>query len=365
MEIQNKALYRSITIKVGSNVLTCPDGNLNRERMEHLSAQIAQLHSAGIKVILVSSGAVAAGRSMVAGNVKRDPVSERQLLSSVGQVKLLTTYSTIFDSHGITCAQVLVAKQDFRTREHYLNMKNCLSVLLDSNIVPIINENDAVSVTALMFTDNDELAGLVATMMNTEALFILSNVDGVYSGNPKDPSSVLISRIEGNSTDLSQFVTTQKSNFGRGGMVTKGRIARNTAEAGIAVAIANGTRDNIILDLVCSPDKVPHTLFVPGTPRPAVKQWMAYSTGFTSSEVVVNEGAEKALFSHKASSLLLAGVVSMNGDFEKGDLLRVVNKEGKLIGIGRAQYERKKAEEHWGDEKYKPLIHYDYLVLFH
>ena len=216
-----------------------------------------------------------------------------------------------------------------------------------------------------MFTDNDELAGLVATMMNTEALFILSNVDGVYSGNPKDPSSVLISRIEGNSTDLSQFVTTQKSNFGRGGMVTKGRIARNTAEAGIAVAIANGTRDNIILDLVCSPDKVPHTLFVPGTPRPAVKQWMAYSTGFASSEVVVNEGAEKALFSHKASSLLLAGVVSMNGDFEKGDLLRVVNKEGKLIGIGRAQYDRKKAEEHWGDEKYKPLIHYDYLVLFH
>ena len=123
MEIQNKALYRSITIKVGSNVLTCPDGNLNRERMEHLCAQIARLHSAGIKVILVSSGAVAAGRSMVAGNVKRDPVSERQLLSSVGQVKLLTTYSTIFDSHGITCAQVLVAKQDFRTREHYLNMK--------------------------------------------------------------------------------------------------------------------------------------------------------------------------------------------------------------------------------------------------
>src|SRR5690606_17341408 len=141
-------------------------------------------------------------------------------------------------------------------------------------------------------------------------------------GNPKDPLTVLIMRFDDHSTALSQFVTPQKSNFGWGGMVTKGRIARNTAESGIAMAIANGTRVDFILVFVGSPDKVPHTLFVPGTPRPAVKQWMAYSTGFASSEVVVNEGAEKALFSHKASSLLLAGVVSMNGDFEKGDLLR-------------------------------------------
>src|SRR5690554_3372508 len=254
----NKAPLGSLTIKIGSNVLTRADGGLDRERMAHITSELAELHRAGVKVILVSSGAVASGRSMVSAPCPKDPVSERQLLSSVGQVKLLTTYSALFEAHGMTCAQVLVTKQDFSTREHYLNMKNCLSVLLDNDIVPIINENDAVSVTALMFTDNDELAGLVATMMNTEALFILSNVDGVYSGNPKDPSSVLISRIEGNSTDLSQFVTTQKSNFGQNNMVTKGRIARNTAEAGIAVAIANGTRDNIILDLVCSPDKVPH-----------------------------------------------------------------------------------------------------------
>jgi glutamate 5-kinase len=364
IKTSDKKVYPSVTIKIGSNVLTRPDGQLDRERIAHITEEIAHLHQAGIKVILVSSGAVASGRSIVKSMVKRDPVSERQLLSSVGQVKLLTTYASLFDAHGITCAQVLVTKQDFRTREHYLNMKNCLSVLLDSDIVPIINENDAVSVTALMFTDNDELAGLVATMMNTKALFILSNVDGVFSGDPSLPDSVLIDVIENKTTDLSEFVTTQKSNFGRGGMLTKGRVARNTAASGISVYIANGTRDHIIRDLAMQSGAAPHTLFTPGTPSPAVKKWMAYSAGFAHSEVVINPGARQALFSSKATSLLLAGVTEMNGDFKKGDLLRIMDQDKHLVGIGKAQYDRKKAEEHLGDKKYKPLVHYDYLVLF-
>lgn len=361
----NKAPLGSLTIKIGSNVLTRADGGLDRERMAHITSELAELHRAGVKVILVSSGAVASGRSMVSAPCPKDPVSERQLLSSVGQVKLLTTYSALFEAHGMTCAQVLVTKQDFSTREHYLNMKNCLSVLLDNDIVPIINENDAVSVTALMFTDNDELAGLVAGMMNTEALFILSNVDGVYTGPPTDPGAVLLERIDADSGDLSAYVTTQKSNFGRGGMLTKGRVARNTAAAGIAVYIANGTRSKIITDLALGRDKVPHTLFVPGEPRPAVKKWMASSAGFAHAEVSINAGARTALFSPRATSLLLAGVTAFKGEFKKGDLLRIVDEKGQLIGIGKAQYDRKRAEEHRLDTKYKPLVHYDYLVLFH
>lgn len=357
-------MYKSVTIKIGSNVLTRPDGKLDRERISHITDQIAALHHQGVKIILVSSGAVASGRSLVPTPPKKDPVSERQLLSSVGQVKLLATYSGLFDQHGITCAQVLVTKQDFRTREHYLNMKNCLSVLLENNIVPIINENDAVSVTALMFTDNDELAGLVATMMDSEALFILSNVNGIYSGNPADPQSVLIEEIRNGETDLARFVTTQKSNFGRGGMLTKGRIAQNTAAAGIAVHIANGTTHGIIASLVNGTGDIPHTRFVPGTPRPAVKKWMAYSAGFTSAEVTINQGACEALFSPKATSLLLAGVTDISGSFKKGDLLRIIGPGGKLIGIGKAQYDSKRAEEHHADKKFKPLVHYDYLFLF-
>ena len=357
-------MYKSVTIKIGSNVLTRPDGKLDLERIKHITDQIATLHHQGVKIILVSSGAVASGRSLVKTPPKKDPVSERQLLSSVGQVKLLATYSGLFDQHNMTCAQVLVTKQDFRTREHYLNMKNCLSVLLENNIVPIINENDAVSVTALMFTDNDELAGLVATMMDSEALFILSNVNGIFSGNPNDPQSVLIEEISNGETDLSRFVTTQKSNFGRGGMLTKGRIAQNTAAAGIAVHIANGTTPNVITSLVKGTGEIPHTRFVPGTPRPAVKKWMAYSAGFTSAEVTINQGACDALFSPKATSLLLAGVTEISGSFQKGDLLRIMDPRGKLIGIGKAQYDSRKAEEHLADKKFKSLVHYDYLFLF-
>ncbi len=357
-------MYKSITVKIGSNVLTRPDRKLDLERISHLTDQIATLHKQGIKIILVSSGAVASGRGMVTHLPKKDPVSERQLLSSVGQIKLVSTYASLFEAHGITCAQVLVTKEDFRTREHYLNMKNCLTTLLEHKIVPIINENDAVSVTALMFTDNDELAGLVATMMNTEAYFILSNVDGIYTGNPGDEGVQLIKEIAGTTTDLSGFITAKKSNFGRGGMLTKGRVAQNTAAAGIAVHIANGTRPNILLDLARNNEKVAHTRFVPGDPRPAFKKWIACSADFTRWEVHINEGARNALYSKKATSLLLAGVTSMHGDFKKGDLLRIIDQDKRLIGIGRAQYDRQKADEHRADPKYKPLVHYDYLYLF-
>ncbi|MBU1109866.1 MAG: glutamate 5-kinase [Candidatus Riflebacteria bacterium] len=357
-------MYKSITVKIGSNVLTRPDRQLDLERIAHITDQIATLHQQGIKIILVSSGAVASGRGMVKSPPKKDPVSERQLLSSVGQIKLVSTYASLFDLHGITCAQILVTKEDFRTREHYLNMKNCLSVLLENEIVPIINENDAVSVTALMFTDNDELAGLVATMMNTEAYFILSNVNGIYNGNPSDEGSQLIEEITRSTTDLSAFITAKKSNFGRGGMLTKGRVAQNTAAAGIAVHIANGTLNNVLLDLAYQNGKVAHTSFVPGTPRPAVKKWMAYSADFTDCEAHINKGAREALYSNKASSLLLAGITSLKGDFKKGDLLRIVDHENRLIGIGKAQYDRGRADEHLKDAKYKPLVHYDYLHLF-
>ncbi len=356
--------YRSITIKVGSNVLTCPDGTLNLERIAHLTSQISELHKLGIHVILVSSGAVAAGRSMVTNKIARDPVSERQLLSAVGQVKLLNIYSEQFAANGLTCSQVLVTKQDFSTREHYLNMKNCLSVLLDNNIVPVINENDAVSVTALMFTDNDELAGMVSSMMSTDALFILSNVDGIFTGMPGEAGSELVSLIREGEDDLEKYISTTRSNFGRGGMLTKCRVARKTADSGVAVHIANGTRDNIIFDLAQKPDQVKHTRFEPNSPKPAIKKWMAYAEGFAKAEVEINAGARAALTGAKARSLLLAGVEAFRGDFKKGDLLRIRDKNRILIGIGRAQYDKSVALRHLEDPRYRPLVHYDYLFIY-
>lgn len=360
-----KALsYNSITVKVGSNVLTQSNGMLDLKRIEHLTAQISQLHKRGAQVILVSSGAVAAGRSMIDSASVKDPVSQRQLLSSVGQVKLLNLYSELFNKHGLICSQVLVTKQDFSTREHYLNMKNCLSVLLDRGIVPIINENDAVSVTALMFTDNDELAGMVSSMMNTRALFVLSNVDGIFTGMPGEPGSELVPLIRDGENDLYSYISATKSNFGRGGMLTKCRVAQKTAASGIAVHIANGTRDNIIFNLAQNPDQVTHTRFEPHSPRPAIKKWMAYAEGFAKAEVIINRGARTALTGPKARSLLLAGVNLLQGSFQKGDLLRVRDEEGQLIGIGKAQYDSGVADKHLNDKRYRPLIHYDYLFIY-
>ncbi|WP_010417033.1 glutamate 5-kinase [Anaerophaga thermohalophila] len=360
----NKLIYKSVTIKVGSNVLTRDDGSLNVQRMEHLVGQIGWLHKQGIHVILISSGAVAAGRDTIRNASAKDPVAQRQLLSSVGQVKLVNVYSDLFEKQGLISAQVLATKQDFSTREHYLNMKNCFSVLLDNGIVPVVNENDAVSVTALMFTDNDELAGLVASMMDTDALLILSNVDGIFTGVPGESGSELISEIREGVDDLDAYISATKSDFGRGGMLTKCRVARKTAAAGVTVHIANGTRDNVIIDLISEDVNVPHTRFVPNSPRPAIKKWMAYADGFAKAEVVINKGAKAALTGPKARSLLLAGVVSLNDDFKKGDLLRIKDENGQLLGIGRAQYDRAVAERHLHDERYRPLIHYDYLFIY-
>ena len=345
-------------------MLTKDDGTLFHTRVSHLVDQIAELHKENKKIILVSSGAVAAGRSMVQINKKTDTVASRQLLSSVGQVKLLNTYSGLFENHGIQCAQVLVTKQDFRSREHYLNMKNCLTTLWDNGIVPIINENDAVSVMALMFTDNDELAGLLATMMSSEALFILSNINGIYNGNPKDEGTEVIRTIDSTNADLTEYISTTKSNFGRGGMLTKCHIAQKTAASGISVHIANGTQPNILVDLNKNAEKVEHTRFMPGEKYPAVKKWMAYSESFANAEIHINKGALDALNSKKATSLLLAGVVKINGDFKKGDLLKIISEKGETIGIGQAKYDRKKADEHMSDEKYQPIIHYDYLYMY-
>src|SRR6195952_4461661 len=213
--------YHRIIIKIGSNVFTKENGLPDLERIEHLVGQIAAIKKQGKEVILVSSGAVASGRSLITISEKYDAIAARQLLASIGQVKLINTYSNLFERFNILCSQVLVTKEDFRDRMHYLNMKNCLEILLQHQVVPVVNENDVVSVTELMFTDNDELAGLIASMLNAQALIVLTNVDGIYDGDPKLPGSKVIEEVDEATPDFSSFVTSGKSQFGRGGMITK------------------------------------------------------------------------------------------------------------------------------------------------
>ena len=254
-------MKRRIVIKIGSNVLTRADGKLDVTRMSALVDQIAWLRKQDIEVILVSSGAVACGRRELTVDHTLDSVEQRQLFSAVGQVKLVGLYYDLFREFNIHVGQVLTMKENFQPGEQYRNQQACMTVMLENNVLPIVNENDTVSVTELMFTDNDELSGLIAQMMKADSLILLSNIDGIYTGHPDDPASELIQTVAPY-TDLSKYIQTEKSAFGRGGMHSKYHTASNVQAAGIHVIIANGTRDNILIDLIEKPESTPHTEFL-------------------------------------------------------------------------------------------------------
>lgn len=353
-----------IAVKIGSNVLTRPDGALDVTRMSALVDQVAELHRKGIEIVLISSGAVASGRSEIKVGRKLDPVSARQLYSAVGQAKLINRYYELFREHGMRCGQVLTTKENFSSRTHYLNQKHCMEVMLANKVIPIVNENDTISVTELMFTDNDELSGLIATMMGMDALIILSNIDGIFNGDPNDPGCSVIREIGCGGEDLSDYVQTSRSSFGRGGMLTKCRIARKVADEGITVIIANGKRDNILPRLLSKKEEVVSTRFIPSAkPVSSVKKWIAHSDGFAKGEVHINQGAAEALTCPKAISLLFVGVTRIIGDFEKGDIIRIINENGEQVGVGCADYDSKEACSLIGKRDLKPLVHYDYLCL--
>lgn len=353
--------YRRIVIKIGSNVLTQSNGLPDQERISKLVQQIVAIKKQGVEVTLVSSGAVAAGRSLITVSEKYDAIAARQLLASIGQIKLINIYAQLFEQYNMLCSQVLVTTEDFKGRQHYLNMKNCLEILLQHQVIPIVNENDVVSVTELMFTDNDELAGLIASMLNAQALIILTNVDGIYDGNPNDAKSSVITEVADSGIDFASFVTSGRSQFGRGGMITKSHMAQKTAKLGIAVHIANGTKDDILLNVLNG--TAPHTRFVPNKTASEKKKWIAHSEKSATGIVKVNAGAKTALVSNKATSLLPVGIVTILTDFKKGEIIKLVDEQDELIGLGIAEYGADKAKESIGQKKQRPLVHYDYLYL--
>ena len=246
-------------------MLTRRDGTLDFTRMSALVDQIAELRRAGMKVILISSGAVASGRSemnMPAAEVdEMGSVEQRQVFSAVGQAKLIGRYVELFRDHHIHVGQVLTTKDNFLAHEPLQNQQQCMAAMLAHDVLPIVNENDTVCITELMFTDNDELSGLIARLMGCKKLIILSNIDGIYTGDPSDPKSELIRTIHP-ADDLSQYIRAEKSAFGRGGMHSKYTTACRVQAAGIPVIIANGKREDILVRLMQQPEATPHTEFI-------------------------------------------------------------------------------------------------------
>ena len=334
-----------IAIKIGSNVLTRRDGSIDFTRISALVDQVCDLRRQGIEVIMISSGAVAFGRDSLNVSAPLDTVSARQLFSAVGQTKLMHTYYQLFKERGLECGQVLTTKEGLSTRHHYLNQKHCMEVMLSAGVIPIVNENDTISLTELMFTDNDELSGMVATMMEARMLIILSDVA---------PGS----------DEAEQFILGTKSSRGRGGMRTKYAIARKLALEGIPVAIACGKRDGILNAVAAGSSDLPYTLFrAAEKPISGVKMWIAHSGGFAKGSVTVNAGAAEALLGDGATSLLPVGITAVEGDFEKDDIVKILDPDGRCIAVGKANCDADTVRSQMGRRNAREFIHYDYLYI--
>jgi glutamate 5-kinase len=355
--------YSSIVIKVGTNVLTAPDGYLNARVVRALVRQIAVLLKGGMKVILVTSGAMGAGRSLVKPSRRLGIVTQRQVLAAVGQIRLIGTYARYFAKEAVVCAQVLATKEDFRDRHHYLNMRDCLTALQAERILPVVNENDVVAVDELMFSDNDELAGLIASMINVDALILLTNVDGVFDGDPRDGAARVIETMPAESASWAPFIRPHRSAFGRGGMLTKCANAHKLSQLGVATHICNGfARD--ILARVCAGERVGTTFAASGRSLNGRKRWVAGGASSTKGSVTINEGARRAIASGpKVASLLPIGIVDVAGDFDRGDVIRIRDEAGNEIGVGVASYGAERVREALGKKGQKAVVHYDHLYL--
>ena len=314
--------FGRVVVKVGSTWGCClrDDGTLDTTRMSALSDQIAQLHRGGVEDHIgfvrsrgrgpqrVGDGAQARlglGAPAVLG--RRTGQADQSLLRADARHR------------GILCGQVLTTKESFSTRRHYLNQQHCMTVMLDHGVIPIVNENDTVSVTELMFTDNDELSGLIAAMMDAEALIILSDIDGIYNGDPSDPASAVIRTVEPHRDDLSGYIQTGRSQFGRGGMLTKYRMASKVADEGIEVTVANGKRDGILTDLLSPGSDVVSTRFVPASHSISqVKKWIAHSEGFAKGELHINEGAYRGFVAPRGDEPASGGRLSCRGRIREG-----------------------------------------------
>ncbi|MBD09865.1 MAG: glutamate 5-kinase [Flavobacteriaceae bacterium] len=242
---------KRVVVKVGTNVLTNKDNRILGPVLRELVRQIAVLYEQDIMVILVSSGSAIAGMEVLGDTNITDKSVRRQVYSSVGQPRMMRHYYSIFHDYGMRCAQILATKRDFDPGKHRQNMINCYEGLLGEGVIPIANEDDAVSLTMSMFSDNDELASLVAELLDADRLIILSDTDGLYTGHPDDEDSEKLSIVKTNQ-NVERYVcaSNKKEGEGRGGMASKLKIAKGTARKDIPTYIANGKRENVIVDII-------------------------------------------------------------------------------------------------------------------
>ncbi|MDD6152971.1 MAG: glutamate 5-kinase [Elusimicrobia bacterium] len=371
---------KRIVIKFGTNALSADDGDLSLSRLYSFLEDIAALHRRGKEILVVTSGAVGVGRRILGLTQQDAGVSLKQACAAVGQTSLMKIYEDGFKRLGITAAQVLLTEDDFANRARYLSLRDTLSRLLELKCIPVINQNDTVSTNELRgykdkgvkvcFGDNDKLSALVASGLDAELLCIMSDVEGLYNGDPrKDKNAKLISRVKGVTEEV-EALGFCASSRGRGGMKTKLEAAKVVTRSGAAMVIAYGKRPGAV-SAVFGPE-FKGTLFEPVEHLPGKKLWLAYATNVAGG-VRVNAGAEKALCK-KGSSLLPAGITAVEGEFEAGDAVYILDENGKEFARGLTNYSSKdcrkiagfKSEEiakKLGFKNYDEAVHRDNIVL--
>ncbi len=326
---------RRWVIKIGSAVLTDNGQGLSDSFIQQLAKDVVSLRARGCEVILVSSGAVAAGLARLGISERPSALDELQAAAAVGQSSLVQAYEAAFAPAGVLCAQILLSHDDVKSRERYLNARATLQRLLIQGVIPIVNENDTVVTDEIRFGDNDTLAALVANLIDADALLMLTDQQGLFSADPRTHSSAtLVDQTDAHNTALDAMVS-EGSTLGRGGMVSKLRAARLAARSGTLSIIADG-RDAVSVSKATQGLAVGTLFTTEQEPQPARKQWLA-SLLYPRGELVLDDGACRVITT-SGRSLLPVGVRSVSGEFARGDLVRCVNSRGDEIARGLINY---------------------------
>jgi glutamate 5-kinase len=330
-----------IVVKVGTGSLTNGKGTLDKELMRKLVDQVAAAIRQGTKIVFVTSGAVAAGIAELDIPPKPNDLVFQQVSAATGQSIIMSTYRELFKKHDLKVAQILLTAEDLSNRAAYLHICNVLELALQLGIVPIINENDVTSTDELVpvtkgykvnFSDNDILSVLVANALEADLVIILSNVDGLYTMNPKKKEAKLIKAVEEITPKLKCEIEG-KSKLGKGGMKTKLKAAEIATTSGVPLVIANSQRENVITDIIAG--KQVGTIFKAQKRLPGIKRWIAYGAS-VKGQIFVNEGAKKAILD--GASLLPVGVISITGTFNEGDVVSLVDQMGVEFAKGNPNY---------------------------
>lgn len=367
---------KRIVVKVGTSTLThSSSGLLNLNRIDNLVRQLADLHNQGFEVILVTSGAVGAGMGKLGLKSKPKTIPEKQAAAAIGQGILMQMYEKFFSEYGQTIAQILITKEDITNRSRFLNARNTFFTLLEYGAIPIINENDAVVTDEIKIKvgDNDTLSALVSSLVEADLLIILSDIDGLFDNNPKDnPNAHVIHYVNEITEEIVKVAGGAGTNLGTGGMATKIKAARIAISSGTAMVIANGENPKIITDIL-SGNEI-GTWFKPEEhPLGARKHWLAYGTG-TDGKLFVDKGAANALMNDQ-KSLLPSGILSIEGIFNEGHIVAIIDPSGKEIARGVTNYNSydidiikglkcSEIEDKLGHKFFDEVVHRNNLVIF-